>query len=143
MTTPGAEVACFLDSNVVLYALGDEEPKRSIAIALLARQPTISTQVINECSHVLRRKQALAPDEVARLMEDIVQLTRVADVGLTQIRSAWDIAARFRYGHYDSLIIASAFAAGCSILYTEDMQNGQIIDERMTLVDPFGEQARP
>jgi predicted nucleic acid-binding protein len=63
MTKPGADVASFLDSNVVLYALGDDERKRAIALGLLARQPTISTQVINECSHVLRRKQQLGPAE--------------------------------------------------------------------------------
>ncbi len=51
---------------------GDDERKRAIALALLARQPTISTQVINECSHVLRRKQQIDPAEVARLLEDIV-----------------------------------------------------------------------
>ena len=129
----------FLDSNVVLYALGDDERKRAIACALLARQPTISTQVINECSHVLRRKQQFAPADVARIMEDVAQVARVVDVGMPQIRHAWEIAARYRYGHYDSLIVATAISAGCLILYTEDMRHGQSIDRRMTLIDPFQE----
>lgn len=129
----------FLDSNVVLYALGDDERKRAIACALLARQPTISTQVINECSHVLRRKQQFAPVDLARLMEDVIQVARVVNVGLEQIREAWEIAARYRYGHYDSLIVATALSAGCPILYTEDMQHGQSIAGRMTLIDPFQE----
>jgi len=132
-------MASFLDSNVVLYALGDDERKRAIAGKLLASQSTISTQVINECSHVLRRKQQLAPEEVARHMEDVVQLSRLVDVGMPQIRQAWAIAGRYRYGHYDSLILATALAAGCSILYTEDMQHGQVIDGRLSLVDPFRE----
>jgi hypothetical protein len=45
-------MASFLDSNVVLYALGDDERKRAVALSLLAGQPTISTHVINECSHL-------------------------------------------------------------------------------------------
>lgn len=130
-------MALFLDSNVVLYALGDDERKRTIAFTLLSRQPTISTQVINECSHVLRRKQQLDPGEVARLLEDIIRLTQVVEVGLPQIRQAWEIAGKYRYGHYDSLIVATALSAGCSVLYTEDMQHGQQFDGRLALVDPF------
>lgn len=44
-------MAIFLDSNVVLYALGDDQRRRGMACELLARQPTISTQVVNECCH--------------------------------------------------------------------------------------------
>ena len=125
----------------MLYALGDDERKRAIAIALLAKQPTISTQVINECSHVLRRRQQIASKEVARLLEDIVKLAQVADVGMAQVREAWNLGARFGYGHYDCLIMATALAAGCSVLYTEDLHHDQVIDGRMTLVNPFREPA--
>ena len=72
-------------------------------------------------------------------MEDVAQVARVVDVGMPQIRHAWEIAARYRYGHYDSLIVATAISAGCLILYTEDMQHGQSIDQRMKLIDPFQE----
>lgn len=88
---------------------------------------------------MLRRKQHLGPAEVAGLLEDIIRLTHIADVGLAQIRRAWEIAGRHHYGHYDSLIVATALSAGCSVLYTEDMQNGQVFDGRLTLVDPFQE----
>jgi predicted nucleic acid-binding protein len=95
--------------------------------------------VVNECTHVLRRKQQIGPAEVARLLEDIIQVTRVAEVGITQIRQAWGIAERYLYGHFDSLIVASALSAGCSVLYTEDLQHGQVVDGQMTIVDPFRE----
>lgn len=130
-------MSAFLDTNVVLYALGSEERKRTTARDLLGRQPTVSTQVINESSHVLRRKQGLSPADLARLLEDVIAIATIVEVGMPQIRKAWDIAARYRYGHYDSLIVATALSAGCSILYTEDMQHGQSIDGRMTLIDPF------
>lgn len=56
MTTAAANNMIFLDSNIILYALGADEAKRKIARELLLVYPYISTQVINECSHVLRRK---------------------------------------------------------------------------------------
>ncbi len=65
----GADMPVFLDSNIVLYALGDEESKRAVASELLAAWPTISTQVISECSHVLRRKLKISPARVADEME--------------------------------------------------------------------------
>lgn len=52
----GSDMSGFLDSNIVLYAFGDDDIKTPIANNLLAQYPTISTQVVNECSHVMRRK---------------------------------------------------------------------------------------
>lgn len=130
-------MSVFLDSNVLLYALGSEAPKRTRALALIAERPTVSTQVVNECSHVLRRKAGWAPAEVARELPILIGLMRVVDVGMPHVREAWRIAERYGYGHFDSLIIASALAAGCQTLWTEDLQHGQIIDGALTLRNPF------
>ena len=132
-----ADVSVFIDSNIVLYALGDDEDKRAIAAALLADWPTISTQVISECTHVLRRKLKMPADRVAEEMQSVLDVTYLRDVGLYEIRSAWQIASRYGFGHYDCLIIAAALSAGCTTLYTEDLQHGQIIDERLTVLNPF------
>jgi predicted nucleic acid-binding protein len=127
----------FLDSNIVLYSLGTEEAKRVAARALLAAQPCISTQVVNECSHVMRRKLGYAPAQVRRELSAVIQAARVVDISLQEIRAAWALGERYGYSHYDSLIIATALAAGCGILYTEDMQHGQVIDGRLKLLNPF------
>ena len=139
MTTPGAgvEMSAFLDSNVVLYALGEDEAKRARGLDLIAAEPTISTQVVNECSHVLRRKAGWSPAKVAVELSVIVGLTRLVDVRLEHIRSAWQLAERYRFNHYDSVILASALAAGCTRLYSEDLQHGQVIEGQLTLVNPF------
>ena len=49
---------------------------------------------------------------------------------------ALDVQARYGYGFYDSLIIAAALEAGCTRLYSEDMQHGQRI-EGLTIENPF------
>jgi predicted nucleic acid-binding protein len=130
-------VSAFLDSNVVLYALGSEEPKRLRALDLIAVRPTISTQVVNECSHVLRRKAGWEPGQLAQELPMFLGLMRVVDIGMLQIREAWRIAERYGYSHFDSLIIASALYAGCRTLWTEDLQHGQVIDAKLTLSNPF------
>ena len=127
----------FLDSNIVLYALGSDISKRIAAAALLAQKPCISTQVINECSHVLRRKRHYSPEDVNRELSAVIKAVRLVDVGIREIRIAWTVAARYGFSHYDSLIIAAALTAGCSTLYSEDLQHGQVIDARLTISNPF------
>lgn len=127
----------FLDTNIVLYALSSEIGKRVIAANLLAQKPIISTQVINECSHVLRRKQKYSPEEVNRELSAVVKAVILVDVGINEIRSAWSIASRYEFSHFDSLIIATALAANCSVLYSEDLQHGHVIDSRLTICNPF------
>lgn len=127
----------FLDTNIVLYAIGSDDSKRLIAANLLTQTPTISTQVINECSHVLRRKQRFSPDDVKRELSAVLKTVRLVNVDINEIFFAWSIASRYRYSHYDSLIIASALAANCSILYSEDLQHGQVIESQLTIQNPF------
>jgi len=53
------------------------------------------------------------------------------------IVNACDIALKYHFSFYDSLIIAAALESGCSTLYTEDMHNGQVIEDRLKIVNPF------
>lgn len=136
-------MSAFLDSNVLLYALGDEEPKRRRARGLLAAVPTISTQVVNECSHVLRRKAGWPPARVAAELTLMIGLTRLVEVRMDDVRAAWSLAERYGFSHFDSLILATALAAGCTTLYTEDLRHGQVIEGSLTLANPFLAQPRP
>ncbi len=73
--------------------MSDDDPKKVIALALLAENPHISTQVVNECSHVLRRRLNWPPTKIEEELSLILELTQLVDVTLTQIRSDWRIAA--------------------------------------------------
>jgi predicted nucleic acid-binding protein len=143
MTTRENDMTIFLDSNIVLYSFGSDDAKKAVAIALLNGCPHISIQVLNECSHVLRRKSQWPPAQIATELETLLRLVRLNENGLGQVRSAWTLAERYGYSHYDSLIIASALAADCSTLYTEDMQDGQVIAGRLTLTNPFRASVKP
>jgi predicted nucleic acid-binding protein len=46
------------------------------------------------------------------------------------------ISQRYKYGIYDSLVIAAALEGGCSVLYSEDMQHGQSIGS-LKIRNPF------
>jgi len=131
----------FLDTNVVLYAFGNDEFKRNIASNFLALYPYISTQVINECSHVMRRKLRWTPEKITEELDVLLILVRLKTVDIHHIRLAWKLAGRYGFSHYDSLMVASALAAGCKHLYSEDMQHGQIIENSLQIINPFLEES--
>jgi len=58
-------------------------------------------------------------------------------IHLTTLNVALDIAERYSFSHYDSLIIAAALQADCTTLYSEDMQHGQVIEGRISIINPF------
>ncbi len=48
-----------------------------------------------------------------------------------------NIREKYRYSYYDSLVISAALYANCTVLYSEDMQHGQIIENKLKIVNPF------
>jgi predicted nucleic acid-binding protein len=61
----------------------------------------------------------------------------VVEVLQSTVIRAMDISIRNGYSYWDSLILAVALENNCSILYTEDMQDGQMIDDKLRILNPF------
>jgi predicted nucleic acid-binding protein len=53
------------------------------------------------------------------------------------IPETYRINYRYRFSYWDSNIVAAALEGGCAILYTEDLQDGQIIDNTLNVVNPM------
>lgn len=127
----------FLDSNVVVYAFSDD-PRNALAEELLGRGCEISAQVLNEFTNVARRKLGFSWAEIADAVEAITTLSRtVHSLDLATHQEAVRLAERYGFGFYDALIVASALRAGCALLYSEDMQHGLTVDERLRIENPF------
>ncbi len=129
----------FIDTNVLIYAHNDLDLiKRDKAQALFEDYlPTISTQVLNEFSNAFRKKFHVEWSLIRVLLSEISDNTVLYANTLTTVLKATDIAERYGYSFYDSQIIAAAIETDCSILYSEDMQNGHSIDGKLTIVNPF------
>jgi len=127
----------FLDTNVVLYAFGQDDTRRQMAETLLAAGGALSVQVLNEFIAVARRKLDKSWKEVRRAL-DVLRVFCPEPVALTveTHERAVHIAERYGYSIFDALIIATALYAGASTLYTEDMREGQAIDG-LTIRNPF------
>jgi len=134
----------FIDTNVFVYQL-DTSDKRKHRIAegivrdaLAGGRACISFQVVQECLNVALRKAAVAlTPEQARSWLDVVLLPLMkVQVSAGLYHRALDVQQRWRFGFYDSLIVAAALSAGCTQLLSEDLQDGQRI-EGLVVKNPF------
>jgi len=66
-------------------------------------------------------------------------MSRTAVRSLTQdtVEKAAKVAIRYQLSHWDALIVASALLADCDALYSEDLQHGQILDDKLKVINPF------
>lgn len=129
----------FTDSNIFLYLFDKDGPKKEVAAIQLASNPVISTQVVAENMNVLFKKfsDRVTPEEIEAHKDNLLRDCTVVSVTVAVIKTAFDIKTRYSLQWYDSMIIAAAIEAGCSVLYSEDMQHGLVIDKTLTVLNPF------
>jgi predicted nucleic acid-binding protein len=127
----------FLDSNVVVYAFSLGDPRAAIANQLLEQGFTLSVQVLDEFAAVARRKLAMSWAETSASLAAIRALSlRVLPVSVEVHELGVALAEHYGYRIYDALIVAAALEAGCSVLYSEDMQDGQSLGD-LRIENPF------
>ncbi len=128
----------FFDTNMLLYAIHPTGPKGDIVRSLLlSKTGVISVQVLNEFVSVARRKLKQDWGEVDVALYNLVELfPEPKAITFDTHALAVTISKRYRYSIYDGLILAAANEASCSVVYSEDMQDGQRVD-RTTIRNPF------
>ena len=128
----------FLDTNVLIYAVAKNDPRASKAEALLASGAIVSVQSLNEFVSVARRKLGMSWKEVKEFVDLICILCPdPVPISLDTHRGALAIAEKYGYSIYDALVASAALEAGCKTLYSEDLQDGQIINRQLTIRNPF------
>lgn len=136
----------FLDTNILLYAYSEDEPtKQECALKLLEMHGGclhISIQVVNELSNILLKKFKLSTNEVESALLEIDNVATILSFELTTQIKALKLKDRYQFQYYDALIVATALENGCSLLYSEDMQHQQLIENRLTIINPFVTQAK-
>ena len=129
---------CFLDTNVLIYAVAKNDPRSTKAEALIESGGIISVQSLNEFVSVARRKLGMSWKDVKEFLELICILCPgPVPISLDTHRGALEIAEKYGYSIYDALVASAALEAGCNTLYTEDLQDGQIINRQLTIRNPF------
>jgi len=139
----------FLDTNILVYTFDETDSKRRerartlVAEALSESSGIISCQVIQEFLNAALRKfsKPLTAVDAERYLTVVLDPLCAVFASVELYHQAIDIAERWKYSFYDSLIIASALQAGCPVLYSEDLQHGQKIGN-LRILNPFVESPR-
>ncbi len=132
----------FIDTNILVYAKFEEEDeadKNKIASEMLDAldtKPVVSVQVLNEFASVLL-KHKVADEDVQQIVREVTEGCVVFPLNLDIVWNTWKIRKRYGFSYWDCMIISAALESGCTILYSEDLQHGQVIEKKLKVMNPF------
>ena len=131
----------FLDSNILVYSsLQDDKEKHDIVLNLWRQLEGnfifVSTQVVNEV-YVSLLKHALTDKDIQNIVLKIIDVCNVSVITIDSIKSAWKLKKQYNLSYWDSLIVAAAMENNCDILYSEDMQDRQTLEDKLKIINPF------
>ena len=131
----------FIDTNILVYAeASDESAKQRMALDLLKQlfettSGVLSTQVLQEYCNVAIKKLKLSPAHI-RAQLDLYEQFEVVQVTPAIIRAGLDLHQTRSVSFYDAIVLASAQTAGCSVLLSDDLNAGELVDG-VRVVNPF------
>ena len=131
----------FVDTNIWIYSfVKTDNVKHLIAKELIEyniKRIIINSQIINELCYNLIRKSLFTEDQIQKLTSSMFSLFTINNYQLNHYLSASNLRDKYKFSFWDSLIVASALEANCSILYSEDMHNGTVINNTLKIINPF------
>lgn len=134
--------AAFIDSNIWLYSLAfDRNENKAIKALQVIRRPRANSftsyQVIQEVCSNLIKKHSATSNEIADVLSGFERDCQIIPMSLPILRMANDLMQRYSVSYWDSLILATALESKVPLLYSEDMHDGLVIDNRLTIRNPF------
>ena len=133
---------CFVDTNIIIYAhLTNERKKHEIASALLKDKMVdssiwISTQILSEFYSAMS-KNMIAHNKIMEFMTPLIRNMNIIAVSLETVENALFIKDKYQFSYWDSLMLSAAIESNSDKVYSEDLQHGQIVESRLTIVNPF------
>ncbi|MBF2056147.1 MAG: PIN domain-containing protein [Cyanobacterium sp. T60_A2020_053] len=136
----------FVDSNIWLYRfLFDRnsehftyQKKREIAISLTnSTNIVISTQIITETCSVLKRKANFSDRQIYQIIEEFEEQCQIICLTSIEMKNACELRRKYNFSYWDSLIVSCALVSPVNVIYSEDMQHGLVINEKLTIINPF------
>jgi len=131
----------FIDTNIIVYARVQKDivkhnQVKALFIAHAKDDIFVSTQVLNE-SYNAMRKNGIDEADIRKTINECIDKMNVLPVDVETIRQCFNIKDRYGFSYWDSLILSAAFLGDCTTVYSEDMQHGQIINNKVKIINPF------
>jgi predicted nucleic acid-binding protein len=132
-----SEAKPFFDTSVLLYLLSGDAAKADRVETLLSDQGVVSVQVLNEFAVVALRKLKMPLYDIREILDTIRAVCAVEPITVETHDRGLAVFERYKFSLYDSMLIAAALIAGVKIIYSEDLQHGQVIDTQLRVTNPF------
>jgi predicted nucleic acid-binding protein len=131
----------FIDTNIWVYAYTDDDKEKHRTILQLLevlsdQNIIISPQILSEFYSVMN-KYKIPHVSIIQKMEDIIDTANVCDLTLLTITNCIHLKERYGYSWWDALLLSSALESNCMTVYSEDMQDGQVIESSLKIVNPL------
>lgn len=130
-----------LDTNLWVYLYAQNVPDKQAKVRQIIADEfaniVLSTQILGEIFHVLTRKKLTTVQAAKEIVAELVTSFPVASIDTNKVLQAMDIHQRYGFSYWDSLVLATAFAEECHIVFSEDMQHGQSLEQTVQLLNPF------
>lgn len=137
----GSERPVFVDTNILVYAFDRQEGKKHEQAARLieslwqTRTGRLSIQVMQEFHAAVTRGKGFSPADSQKILSSFAYWPVYSPRPL-DVLQAIDLQVKYKLSFWDAMIVQSAAAAGCAVLYSEDLSQGQSIAS-VTIVNPF------
>jgi len=127
-----------LDTNILIYLYDTSNiNKRTTTEGLLVKNPIISSQVVSEYLNVSKRLLKISKQNLLDKCLLVFGYCIITPVIFETLTLARELIIKYDFQMFDSIIIAAALQADCTILYSEDLQSNQLIESRLSIINPF------
>lgn len=131
----------FIDTNlwVYLYSQSPQEKHQVIKDLVDSHFDEVitSTQVVGELYNVFVRKGFMTKQAAKEIVLETMMTFPMITIDTSIIFKALEINERYDYSYWDSLVLATALLNNCTILFSEDMQGDQVLENKTTIINPF------
>ena len=133
---------CFIDTNLFVYIYSNDKHGKSekareyIRMFSQNNDAYISSQVINELSFWLF-KNSYNQNDIIQILNELNNNAVILLINFNTTIKAIDLKERYKMSWWDSLLLATALENNCTIFYSEDMQQNQIIENKMKIINPL------
>jgi predicted nucleic acid-binding protein len=131
-----SEIKVFFDTNILIHQFSEHLARARVSEDVIWGGGAISVQVLNEFAANGTRKLGLSWGAVREILREYRQNFTVVPVTLETHRRGLELAERYQLNVYDGMIVAAAHLASCTVLYSEDMHDGLVIDH-LAIRNPY------
>ncbi|HAH24674.1 MAG TPA: DNA-binding protein [Prolixibacteraceae bacterium] len=127
-----------LDSNILIYAFADHDDfRKSIAKEIISKCNIISLQAVNETACVLLRKFNFPKEQLEQVIQFLKEQFIISSLTVNTLDQTITLSKKYNFSFWDGMMIAAALENHCSIIYTEDLNHNQLIEDRLRIINPF------